>query len=187
MGSGEGDGRAGGRAGYREVMPLFRRDSSLPAAVKSRLDLTDDGVVASAELTDGWAVASRRALHIAVDGAPVRRRPWADVDRATLDPETTTLSVVWVEGTTDSLHLTHDRPQAFPAALRERVQSSVVHSEAVALPDGRALRVAVRRGDDGGLLTQVLGDGTVDLRDPAVSRLVDAAEARVREATGLPL
>lgn len=168
-------------------MPLFRRRPSLPPDVRARLDVaTGDRVMASAELTDGWAVATHRALHVAPDGAPARRRPWSDVDRASVDPETSTLSVFWVEGPPDHLHLAHDDPRGLPEVLRERVQSSVVHSEPVSLADGRRLRVALRRGEDGRLLTQVIGDGGVDLTDPDVARVVDAAEARVREAAGLP-
>lgn len=168
-------------------MPLFRRRRApLPADVRSRLVLPgDDRVVAWAELTDGWAVASRRALHVAPDGGPVRRRPWSDVDRASLDPETATLTVVWVEGSPDSLRLTDDRVQSFPGVLRERVQSSVVHRETVAVR-GTEVRVVLRRGEDGALFTQVLGDGRVDLGDPTVAAVVDAAEARVRDAAGLP-
>jgi hypothetical protein len=167
-------------------VPLLRRRPSLPADVRARLDVGDDRVVAVAELTDGWVVATRRALHVAVTGEPVRRRPWSDVDRATLDPETATLSVLWVDGQPDRLHLTDDRPQAFPGVLRERVQSSVVLSETVTLGDGSRVRVAVRRAEGGGLFTQVIGDGGLDLADPAVAAVVDAAEARVREAAGLP-
>jgi hypothetical protein len=169
-------------------MPLFRRRASLPAEVRARLELRgDDRVVAAAELTDGWAVASRHALHVVRDGAPAPvRRPWSDVDRARLDPETATLSVLWVEGPPDRLNLTSDGRQPFPGVLRERVQSSVVHSETVTLRDGRRVRVALRRTQDAGLITQVIGDGRIDLADPAVADVIDAAEARVREAAGLP-
>jgi hypothetical protein len=168
-------------------MPLFRRRPSLPTAVRARLELpAGDRVVAAAELTSGWAVATRTALHIVVGDGPVRRRPWSDVDRASLDPTTATLSVVWVEGPPDALQLTDDRRQPFPGVLRERVQSSVVHSESVTVPGGARVRVAVRRAETGTLFTQVLGDERVDLTDPAVASVVDAAEARVREAAGLP-
>ncbi|WP_298456761.1 hypothetical protein [uncultured Cellulomonas sp.] len=169
-------------------MPSLRRRPRLPTAVRAGLDVpAGDAVIASAQLTDGWAVATRRALHLATDGAPVRRRPWSDVDRAALDPGTRTLSVMWVDGSRDDLHLAHDEPRGLPEVLRERVQSSVVHSEPVTLRDGRRVRVALRRDEDGELLTQVIGDGGVDLADPDVARRVDAAEARVREAAGLPL
>ncbi len=168
-------------------MPLFRRRPSLPADLRARLEVPPgDRVVASAQLVDGWAVATRRALHVAVDGEPVRRRPWSDVDRAALDPETATLEVVWVQGAPDRLRLADDRVQAFPGVLRERVQSSVVHTETVTLRDGRRIRVALRRAESGALLTQVIGDGRVDLTDPSVAAVVDAAEARVRDAAGLP-
>lgn len=167
-------------------MALFRRRPALPADVRAALDLTaDDAVLAAAQLTDGWAVATRRALHVAVPGAPVQRRPWSDVDRATLDPETATLAVTWVEGPPSALRLADDRPQRFPGVLRERVQSSVVHSETVTLRDGSSVRVVLRRDESARLLTQVIGDERIDLTDPAVARLVDAAEARVREAAGL--
>jgi hypothetical protein len=170
-----------------EPVPLFRRRPSLPAHVLRGLDLPGgDRVVASAELTDGWAVASRRALHIAPDGSPVRRRPWSDVDHASLDPDTATLTVEWVEGPPDRLRLTNDAPQPFPGVLRERVQSSVVHSETVTVRGSRRVRVAVRRDEEGGLFTQVIGDRGLDLTDPTVAAVVDAAEARVRDAAGLP-
>lgn len=168
-------------------MPWFRRRPSLPADVRRRLDVPrGDRVVAVAQLTDGWAVATRRALHVARDDLSLRRRPWADVDRASLDPATAVLSVTWVEGTVERLQLADERPQPFPVVLRERVQSSVVHSETVPLRDGRLVRVAVRRDEEGRLLSQVIGDGRVDLTDPADVAAVDAAEARVREAAGLP-
>ncbi|QTE28452.1 hypothetical protein [Pengzhenrongella sicca] len=168
-------------------MPLFTRPTPLPQRVRAALELERaDRVLASAELTDGWAVASRQALHLSDDAASVRRRPWSDVDHASLDPETLTLTVEWVDGTTEDLHLADGRHPAFTRTLRERVQSSVVHTETVSLPGGAQARVALRRGPDGDLFSQVTGRGTVDLTDPRVAALVDAAEARVRSAAGLP-
>ena len=52
-------------------------------------------------------------------------------------------------------------------------------------PQRRPVLVETRRADDGALLTQVIGAGDVDLDDPATAAVVDAAEARVREAAGL--
>jgi len=65
------------------------------------------------------------------------------------------------------------------------VQSSVVHSEIVALPGGAEARVALRRDEDGRLVSQVIGSAGLDLADPTVAARVDAAEARVRSAAGL--
>ncbi|MGV8965344.1 MAG: hypothetical protein ACOH2F_03615 [Cellulomonas sp.] len=174
-------------------MPLFTRRTVLPADVRSALQLhRGDTVVASAEITQGWAVASRRALYVASTGShglqpEVQRRPWSDVDRASLDPETDTITVGWIDGTTQDLHLLNNRQPAFARALRERVQSSVVHAETVRVVDGTQVRVALRRDEDGRLFSQVIGEGRVNLADPIVAAVVDAAEARVRGAAGLSL
>jgi hypothetical protein len=76
---------------------------------------------------------------------------------------------------------------ALPQVVRERVQWSVVLAETVALPGGRQAKVAVRRTPQGGLFSQAVAGPGVDLDDPSVAPLVDAAEARVRGASGLPL
>ncbi|MDM8084162.1 hypothetical protein QUV83_05220 [Cellulomonas cellasea] len=172
-------------------MPLFSRRPSLPDPVRGRLALPPrDRVLAVVELADGrWAVATRLALCLADTGAEagaVRRRPWIDVDRAQLTVETSTITVHWVDGTTEDLPLTERGAPAFAQTLRERVQSSVVHSETVVLPGGSTVRVALRRDEQGDLVSQVIGDGSVDLSQPRVGALVDAAELRVRRAAGLP-
>lgn len=176
-------------------MPLFSRRPSLPAPVHAQLALPPgDRVLVVTELGGGgWAAATRRALYVVTPastaapgvGAAVQRHPWADVDRATLDAETSALTVHWVTGTSEMLALSGSGAGPFSQVLRERVQSSVVHSEKVTLPGGGVVRVALRRDEDGELISQVIGDGTVDLNDPAVATLVDAAERRVRGAAGL--
>lgn len=166
-------------------MPLFSRRASLPAPIRARLALPPgDRVLVATELSDGgWAAATRRALYV-VDPT-VERRAWADVDRATLDAETSTLTVHWVTGASQALALTGTGARPFAQVLRERVQSSVVHSEKVTVAGAGTIRVALRRDEDGELVSQVIGDGTTDLSDPAVAALVDAAERRVRAAAGL--
>lgn len=169
-------------------MPIFRRRPALPAAVRQALaPVPGDRVLASAVLTDGrWVVATRLALHVAAaDGSDVVRTPWADVDRASFDPEATTITVYRVTGAVEALALTPPVPVSFAQTLRERVQSSVVHVETVTVPRGGKVRVALRRGDDGELFTQVIGSGLVDLDDPEVARVIDQAEEQVRAAAGL--
>ena len=169
-------------------MSLLRRRARLPAAVKARLDLPrGDRALAIAELTDGWAVASTQRLHVLPnDETATTARAWSDVDSARLDAETAQLTLTWVDGAPATvLRLADETSIVLPRAVHERVQSSVVHTEKVALPRGANVRVALRRDPEGNLLTQVLGTGDVDLTDPGTARLVDAAEARVREAAGL--
>ncbi|MFI2752429.1 hypothetical protein ACGIF2_03230 [Cellulomonas sp. P22] len=167
-------------------MPLFSRRPALPDAYRQRLALPrGDRALATVGLADGrWAVATRLALYVLTDDA-VERHPWLDVDRANLTAETMTITVHRVDGTSEDLPLTERGAETFARTLRERVQASVVHSESIALPGGRTVRVAVRHDEDGSLFSQVVGDPTVDLEDPAVAPLVDAAELRVRRAAGL--
>ena len=166
------------------MAPLRR--PRMPREALERLGADRDRPLATARLTNGWAAAGVRELAVVPDAGDVLRRPWSDVDGARLDPETSELTVTWVDGAAPTvLRLADERDAALPRAVHERVQSSVVHSETVELPRGRTVRIAVRRAPDGGLLTQVLGQGRVDLADPETARAVDAAEARVRDAVGL--
>jgi len=168
----------------------FRRPS-LPDPVRRSLDVpASDRVLASAELADGsWAVATRTELLTSdPTGGVVARRPWSDVDRAGYAPETATITVSWVDGAPPlALTLADARRTSLAQTLRERVQSSVVLSETVTFAPGLTARVAVRRDGDGELFSQVVADPGVDLTDPEVTARVDAAEGRVRSASGLPL
>lgn len=171
-------------------MSWFRRPA-LPDAARRALDLSPgDRVLAAADLEDGsWAVATRAVLATcAADGRAPVQRPWADVDRASYAPETSTITVTWVDGASPVvLRLADPRRTALVQTLRERVQSSVVLSETVTFAAGRTARVAVRRDVDGALFSQVVAEPGVDLGDPEVAARVDAAESRVRAASGLPL
>lgn len=168
-------------------MAIFSRRPRIPQALRARLDLRGDAVLAAAPLDDGrWAVATRRAfVVVGTDG--VRRTAWSDVDRGALDATTRTLTVHWVTGARTALTLAADVDAwDLTQAFRERVQQSVVHVEHVRLPDdGPSVRVVLRRDEHGELFTQVLGDGTVDLHDPAAAARVAAAETRVRAEAGL--
>lgn len=168
-------------------MALFAR-SSLPDNARRSLNLTpDDRVLTAAELTDGtWAVATRTTLAVTGNASP--SRAWCDVDRAAYDPLTSSITVEWVDGGPSLvLELAGERGTAFARTLRERVQSSVILAETLTFPGDRRVRVAVRRSADRTLFSQVVADPGVDLDDPAVSAVVDAAENRVRQASGLPL
>ncbi|OIQ63117.1 hypothetical protein GALL_553450 [mine drainage metagenome] len=130
-------------------------------------------------------------MHVAPEpaeaDATIERHPWTDVDRASLEAESAVLTVHLVSGSTRALALADpEHSVRFAQVLRERVQSSVVHSEVVSLPAGGVVKVALRRDENGELLSQVIGDGRTNLADPTVAALVDAAERRVRGAAGLP-
>jgi len=167
-------------------MSLLRR-SALPADVRAALELAPgERVLATGRLDDGWAVATSHGLTVVGSSGTRLRRGWTDVSTGRLDPDAQTLTVEWADaGAPTVLHLADARSLGFPAAFRQCVDSSVVHSERVTLEDRTLVRVTLRRDGEGRLFTQVMGPGTVDLADPATAAAVDAAEARVREAAGL--
>ena len=175
--------------GYREGVALFSRRRRMPDTDRARLELRPgDAILVSTALSDDrWVVATKEALHVLAPDAPVDRHPWSDVDHGSLDSATRTLTLRWVWGQTATLTFSEGPASVvFAQTFRERVQQSVVHAVATTLPGGQRVRVALRRGEDGTMFTQVLGDATVDLSDPAVAALVDAAEDEVRDAVGLP-
>lgn len=152
-----------------------------------------DTPLAQAALTDGsWAVATRAALAVTSltdvpgsDRTVVVHRPWCDVDRASFEADV--LTVEWVDWEPMlRLPLEPEQRTSLPQVVRERVQWSVVHAEPVSLAGGRSARVAVRRTADGEIFSQAIAGPGVDLDDPAVADVIDAAEARVRNAAGLP-
>ncbi|MCL1871881.1 MAG: hypothetical protein FWF90_15910 [Promicromonosporaceae bacterium] len=167
---------------------MWSRRPPLPDDVRARLGLAPgEHPLAAGELrSGGWAVATRAELLVpAPDGAAVRR-PWSDVDRASFDPTHGVVTVTWVDATPPAkLRPVDPQKSRLPQVVRERVEWSVVLAEEVALPGGRTARVAVRRTVGGPLFSQALAGPGVDLDDPEVARLVDAAEDRVRAAAGV--
>lgn len=179
-----------------------RPQKAVRVAVRSH---RTDSVLARAALVtssgEAWAFATRAELLVVSalegtsenDGAESRGAPsvvvhreWSDVDRATYDMESNVIRVHWVDGDEPTPLTLDGRRSVLPQVLRERVQWSVVLAEPVKLPGGRSARVAVRRRANGDLFSQVIGGRDVDLADPEVAGVIDAAEARVRNAAGLP-
>ncbi|GAB2475388.1 hypothetical protein [Xylanimonas ulmi] len=170
---------------------MWLRRPSLPDDVRVSLGLTRaDRVLSAAALDDGrWAVATNAGLLVsapAAGGDGVVRRQWSDVDRAAYDPAHGAVTVRWVDAAPAlRMRLADPRRTRLARVIRERVEWSVVLSEQVPLPDGRAASVAVRRTVDGDLFSQVIAEPGADLRDPQIARVLGDAERRVRSAAGL--
>lgn len=173
-------------------LDLARRTVGEKAVAGTRVELLPDGVaprddVRIEDLPERWALATAHHVVVERDGDPLVRR-WCDVDHAAVDAQINVLTIRWADGTTATrLHLVDRTPQAFARTLRERVVASVVHRETATLPGGGIVRVAIRRDEHDELFSEVLGDGYLDLSDPVVQAVVQATEARVRSAVGLPL
>lgn len=161
---------------------MVRFPLHVPDEARSALGLTEPAL-AFAKLEDGWAVATRGGLHVIQGDRPLSRH-WTDVDGASLDGETGELEIRWVDGT-EPVRFAVDARSRLPRVVHDRVQNSILLAETVKVPGDRHVRVVLRRSSDGTLFSQVIGNGRVDLADPDVAALIDAAEARVREAAGL--
>lgn len=166
---------------------MWSRRPSLPDDVRRHLDRRDRVLAVAPLRSDaGWAVATEAEL-LVVHGDKAQRRPWCDVDTASFDPRHGVVTVVWVDDAPDlAVRVAEPSKTRLPQVVRERVEWSVVLGEEVPLPEGRSARVAVRRELSGPLFSQVVAGPGVDLDNPEVARLVDAAEQRVRSAAGLP-
>ncbi|HYN29740.1 MAG TPA: hypothetical protein VES95_07715 [Dermatophilaceae bacterium] len=122
------------------------------------------------------------------DGAApglVLDRPWHLVDGGSWDAERSSLAVTWVDGTPPVRWAMED-PRPLLQAFRERVQASVVLSQAIDLDQRRSARVVIRADLATGALTAqtLLGRG-VRAGDPGVMEQTEAALARLREQVGL--
>jgi hypothetical protein len=132
----------------------------------------------------GAAAATTTRLRIATPRGAVLVEPWMAVDHAVWDQDSRTLVVRWVNSRRTTPLEIQDDVGRLPEVVRERVQSSVVLTASVPLSNGRAGRVALRRGPDGTLTGQMLAPPGVRADAPDVAAgLAAALETLWAEAT----
>jgi hypothetical protein len=163
----------------------FRRPP-LPADAAQALEIgSGERVLTWSVLTDGGvAAATIEGLRVRPEGADLVVAPWTDIDHAVWDAESAVLSIWWV-GSPDITPLALEEDSFLPEVVHERVRASVVLTRDVPLPGGRALWIALRKGSDGTLTTQVAPPLGVRLDDPQIAAVVARAEAALREEAGL--
>lgn len=129
-------------------------------------------------------VATDRALYLQATG---ERLPWDQISKASWDEPMLDLVVVDGAGApTRLVRVRVDDSRDLPAAVHDRVTSSVVVSERVSLGDGAgALLVARRASDDDPVRWTVVFDRGLDASDPTLRAAADAALARLRDALGI--
>lgn len=136
-------------------------------------------------LEDGTSIVITEEAMLVVDDEQVLRRfTWSSVDFASFESDSRTLSVRLVDGTQGLEARLAGNVTDVATAIKERVDSSIVHLEKSVLSDGTPVRVALRRGADGELFTQVTSVGTPRLTE-ADQRRIDDIERRVRQTVGL--
>jgi hypothetical protein len=132
----------------------------------------------------GFAVASDAALYLPV---PQRLRlPWERIAKATWTEDGSLL----VEGRSEASDKDRtwmvriDEPRTLPTVIYERVTSSVVVSERVALEGELGARIVARRVGDG-LAWTVTFDPGIDPRDPDMQSRAREAMAELRATLGV--
>ena len=181
-------------------MSWFRRAEQpppLPAQVRAGLGLPrGERLLTHAVLTDGsWVLATSAAL-VLVDpvegpdagpGTPRARHLWHDVAEATWVPDERCIDIRWVDTTAPGLRLSLDERESYlPEVLRERVVSTYVLSQRVAVRGKRGVTVAIRRNAvDGTLFVQAVPDDGVDLERPQVADQVASLTRELAMQAGL--
>jgi hypothetical protein len=156
------------------------RRVTMPAEMVEALELADlrsgNRLLAWSSLVGGGAAAATlKELRIITPRGVKIFRPWVQVDHAVWEQESRTLVIWWVDTRRTTPLEIQDDVGRLPEVIRERVQSSVVLTASVPLPNGRAGRVALRRGLDGGLVAQALVPPGVKDDAPDVAPLLAAA------------
>ncbi|MEE6282370.1 hypothetical protein [Georgenia sunbinii] len=166
-------------------MALIRRAPRVPQDIAAHLPSRERALLA-APLTDGqWAVITRPALVVAGPDGLTERSTWDEIETGAWDGESRTFTITWSDRTRapHDLRFTDDVLPDFTAALRERVQSSVIHAE-IDEVGGTRVRATVRRREDGSLYSRLTAFGPLT-GSPEETAQLDDLERRVREAAGL--
>ena len=168
-------------------MRMFRARAAraVPGELAKELGVARrDRVLAWSELVGGGAaVATVSGLKVKKPTGGVIDRPWSDVDHAAWESDSHTIAVWWA-GQRLVTPLELEGESRLPEVIRERVQASVLLAGSVVVPGGRTVRIALRKGADGGIRTQALPPPGVRLDDPAVAAVVEAALAALRAEAG---
>jgi len=169
----------------RNFVHRLRGVDPLPDGVELSLDRGERVLTWGRVDDDRYVVATNLALYV-TDGTSnaVVRHGWHEVDHAVWAADCT-LTVDTVDGNRDVHHLRD--PRGIPAAVRERVNASVVVSERHRLFDtgDRGVRVVARRDTGTGrLVWAAVLDEDVDGEDPAVLERARIITTAVRRRVG---
>jgi len=168
------------------------RRAAVPADVAAAIAPEEHEKLLAWAVEDGsgvTVVAGRHRLYAVTPGPDgphlTLSRPWHLVDAGLWSGDDGSLRVTWVDGERPARFVLSE-PGVLPETLRERVQASVIISEALDLGNRRTARVVVREDlTTRALLSQVLLGPGVRTTDPGVSEQVAQGLARVREQVGL--
>lgn len=164
-------------------MALFRRRPEPPEPVHALLPPDERLLAWGTTIAGGFVVASNLALYLP-DAGGATRIPYETVQTASWEDPVLNVVLVGEDGRHRLVRLAETGD--LPAVVRERVTSTVLVTERVALSgEAGALVIARRPPQSDDVLWQVVFDAGLDAGDPQLR--ADAADAvtRVRASTGL--
>lgn len=176
---------AGVAAGIPWSMAILRRAPRLPKDVAAHVPRGTRVLHVAPLADDQWAAVARHALLVLGPDGLVQTTAWDEVETGTWDGDARTFTIIWSDRERDEqvLQLLDDEVADFTGALRERIQSSVIHAEMVEV-EGTRVRATVRRREDGSLYSRLTAFGPLTGTAEETAQL-DALERRVREGAGL--
>lgn len=140
--------------------------------------------VLAAETTDTGVelVATNFGLWEVGEAGSAARRHWDEIDRATWTEGT--LTVERLVGARETARYRLTRPGRLPMVVRDRVTSSIVVSERVAIPGGHVRVLARRRPGVDGLHWALLYDPGGLVTDPVAREAAQELLARFKSHAG---
>jgi hypothetical protein len=157
----------------------------LPVEAAQALELgVGERVLAWSPLAGGGvAAATVEGLHVRTPTGGTLHGEWAQVLQAAWEAGSGTLAVTWAfSRQITALELS--APGRFPEVVHERVRSSLLLSQQVAVSEGRSVWVALRRLADGRVVTQVVPGPGVWSGDLEVTERVRRVEAGLCDEAG---
>ena len=130
------------------------------------------------------AVATTRRIVVRRPGRDDWARFWWQIEAVSVESEERLLVVSDVDAEHVTLHLGDGDQTRFAAALRERVQATLVDHKQVAV-DGGTVRVALRKAD-GELFLQEQWQGRADRDDPRNQALAAGLRHELASAVSRP-
>ncbi|MGH3343911.1 MAG: hypothetical protein ACRDPK_13780 [Carbonactinosporaceae bacterium] len=164
------------------------RHGGLPGEVRAALSLErGERVLAQGrDQAGGRVVATDRALYVLTGHGSRTRLAWESVGAAVWDEDTAMMDVRESPPALARHQIALSAPGFLPEVVRERVTTTIVVNQHVALHGGRGVRVVARRapGTDEIRWSLTLDPG-LDPDDPQVRSAAHRALADVRAQTGI--
>lgn len=156
----------------------------LPAQVQAKLSKEENRCPWEVIATGGYLLASLTHLVHIADDLQIQRLQWCEISHSAWDGDTNLLTVSWTNGTPDTVwNMDGGQMLEFSIAMRQGVESALVHFVSRDYPQGR-VQAAVHRKADGSLFvtSQLLG-----VAQPSAEELllIEAVGNQARDAVGL--